>query len=235
MLDNASQHLGHVVGRGQVQPDPDKVAAVQNWPEPKNVSELRSFLGMANYFRRFVQGYSKLAAPLHELLTKSARQSDAFTLTNRARAAFQGIRSALVLAPVLQLFDPGKMCEVVADASGEAIGAVLLQGGKPVAFESRKLNKHELNYSIGEKELLAVKHALTVWRHYLLHKRFKVVTDHRPNVTLQTLRSLEDASGRKARWAEFLQQYDKDWEYRPGRMNVADPLSRMPSAAKQLP
>jgi hypothetical protein len=85
-----------------------------------------------------------------------------------------------------------------------------LQAGLPVAYESMKLNVHEKNYSVSDKELLAVKHALVVWRHYLLHKPFTVITDHRPNVTLQTCKSLGDTSGRRARWAELLQQYNID-------------------------
>ena len=116
---------------------------------------------------------------------------------------------------------------VVADASGVALGAILMQAGRPVAFESRVLSPAERNYPVGEQELLAVVHALQTWRCYLEGVKFTVVTDHNPNTYLPTMRNL---SNRQARWSEFLQRFDFVWEYRPGRTNCADPLSRRPSA-----
>ena len=222
------EYLGHIVGQGMVQTDPKKVEAIQHYPLPETVTELRSFLGLANQFRKFVQGYAGIAAPMHSLLAGNQAKTAKLTWTQTAVRAFERLKHALCTAPVLRIFDPDKPIEVVTDASGFALGAVLLQEGMPVAYESRKLNVHERNYSVSDKELLAVKHALVIWRHYLLHKQFKVVTDHRPNVTLQQCKSLADASGRRARWAELLQQYNIEWCYAPGSTNMADALSRNP-------
>jgi len=223
------EYLGHVVGQGSVSADPKKVSAIVEYALPATVTELRSFLGLANYFRKFVQGYASIAAPLHGLTAGNLPKQAQLTWTKTARRAFDKLKDALCRAPVLQIFDPEKETEIVTDASGFALGAVLLQDGLPVAYESRKMNKHELNYSVSDKELLAVKHALVTWRHYLLHKQFTVITDHRPNVTLQTCKSLGDTSGRRARWAELMQQYHIDWQYKPGATNIADALSRAPN------
>ena len=222
------EYLGHIVGQGTVSADPKKVSAIKEYPLPTTVTELRSFLGLANQFRRFVQAYAAIAAPLHALTKGSLPKQTQLSWTKDAKRAFVKLKAALCSAPVLQIFDPDKDVQVVTDASGFALGAVLLQGGFPVAYESRKLNDHERNYSVSDKELLAVKHALVVWRHYLLHRKFTVITDHRPNVTLQTCKSLADASGRRARWAELMQQYNIDWQYQPGKTNIADVLSRSP-------
>ena len=118
-----------------------------------------------------------------------------------------------------------KPFEVISDASDFALGAVLIQEGHPIAYESRKLIPAEINYTVTEKELLASVHALTVWRCYLEGTHFKLVMDHRPNIHVQSQALL---SRRQARWAEFLQRFNFVWEYRPGRDNVADPLSRLP-------
>ena len=119
----------------------------------------------------------------------------------------------------------GKPYEVVSDASGIGLGAVLLQDGRPIAFESRKLSPAEQNYTVTEQEMLGVIHALQTWRCYLEGSEFTVVTDHCPNTFFNTQANL---SRRQARWAEFLQRFNFSWEYRPGRTNVADPLSRNP-------
>jgi hypothetical protein len=222
------EYLGHVVGGGTVAADPKKVSAVRDYPLPQTVTELRSFLGLANQFRRFVHAYAVIAAPLHAMTAGNLPKQTQLEWKQPGMRAFEKLKEALCTAPVLQIFDPCKDTQVVTDASGFAVGAVLLQDGLPVAYESRKLNVHECNYSVSDKELLAVKHALVAWRHYLLHKQFTVITDHRPNVTLQTCKSLADTSGRRARWAELLQQYHINWQYQPGESNIADVLSRSP-------
>jgi hypothetical protein len=228
------EYLGHIVGQGTVSADPKKVSAIREYPLPATVTELRSFLGLANQFRRFVQAYAAIAAPLHALTKGNLPKQTQLSWTRDAQRAFVKLKTALCSAPVLQIFDPEQEIQVVTDASGFALGAVLLQGGLPVAYESRKLNDHERNYSVSDKELLAVKHALVIWRHYLLHRQFTVITDHRPNVTLQTCKSLADASGRRARWAELMQQYNIDWQYQPGKTNIADALSRSPQLLTAL-
>ena len=213
--------LGHIVGAEGIKVNPAKIAAVNDWPQPTNVHHVRSFLGLANYFRKFIQGYAKLAAPLTDL-TKTANP---FIWTSQCQEAFDGIKWALTHAPVLASPDESKQYEVVSDASGIGLGAVLLQNGRPIAYESRKLSGPETRYTTGEQELLGVVHALQTWRCYLEGVHFTLVTDHKPNTFFQTQPIL---SRRQARWSELLQRFDYQWEYRPGRTNVADPLSRNP-------
>jgi len=159
-----------------------------------------------------VQAYALIAAPLHDMTKDGLPKQTQLAWTSAAKRAFGKLKEALGTAPVLQIFDPDKDTQVVTDASGFALGAVLLQDGLPVAYDSRKLNIHERDYSVSDEQLLAVKHALVVWRHYLLHRQFTVITERRPNVTLQTFKSLADTSGRRARWAELLQQYNIVWQ-----------------------
>ena len=149
------------------------------------------------------------------------------TWTPDCEQAFHAIKTALTEAPVLALPDfsyPSEF-EVICDASDVGIGAILVQFGRPIAFESKKLTGAELNWSTGDQELWATIHALKVWRCYLEGVKFNLVTDHHPLTALQTQPSL---SRRQARWSEFLQRFDFIWHYRPGRTNAADPLSRLP-------
>ena len=220
------KYLGFVVGNGQLKPDPKKVQAVADWPTPKTKEEVRSLLGLTNYFRRFLLAYSGMCLPLTELLKNSAPAK--LQWTPECEHAFQQLKHALTHAPVLQLPKLDEPCEVVADASKFALGAVLLQDGHPVAFESRKLTDAERNYHAGERELLAMVYALQKFRVYVLGQHFTLVTDHQPNTGLNSQASVASWSGRKARWAEFLQQYDFEFVHRAGRVNVADPLSRRP-------
>lgn len=190
------------------------------WPAPTKVPELRSFLGLANYYRRFIAGYSKLANPLTDLLKKDRR----WQWTDDCARAFQTLKEAVASAPVLQLPDFHSPFEVHTDASDRAIGGVLMQGKHPVAFESRKLKDCEQRYTTHEKEMTAVVHCLVVWRHYLLGSKFTIVTDNVANTYFKTQRML---SPKQARWQEFLAEFDFDWVHRPGRENaVADALSR---------
>jgi hypothetical protein len=220
------KYLGFIVGNGQLRPDPSKIQSVVDWPVPTTKDEVRSFLGLTNYFRRFVQGYSGLVRPLTDLLKDASPRI--LEWTDECNSAFEHLRWCLTHAPVLQLPRFDKPFEVVADASQFALGAVLLQDGHPVCFESRKLIPAERNYTTGEQELLAVVHALKKFRVYLLGTQFTLVTDHRPNISINSQVDISSWSGRKARWAEFLQQYTFDFVHREGRCNVADPLSRRP-------
>ena len=216
--------LGHVVGKNGIKVDPKKVEAVRDWPTPKDVHQVRQLLGFSNYFRKFLAGYAHHVAPLNALLKKDVQ----WCWSDAAARAFEWIKHALTHAPVLALADFSKPFEVRTDASGFATGGVLLQEGKPVAYCSKKLSPAERNYSTGEQELLAVIHALTEWRCYLEggEHPVKVVTDHQPLTYLPTKGHL---SRRQTRWCEYLSRFDIQWEHKPGRVNVADPLSRKPS------
>ena len=218
------KYLGHIVSANGVAVNPEKIKAIQTWPTPRNLKEVRQFLGLANYFRKFICGYAGMAIPLTNLTRSDVKWQWSDT---REGAAFRKIQQALTMAPVLQMPDVSKPFEVVTDASQDpgACGAVLLQDGHPIAFESRKFSPAEMRYTVTELELLAVVHALRVWRCYLEGSQFTVVTDHNPITFLGTQQGL---SRRQARWSEFLQQFAFQWEYRPGRINVADPVSRIP-------
>jgi hypothetical protein len=217
------EFLGHVVTQGGVKVDPRKVAAVADWPAPQNIHHLRSFLGLTNYFRKFLTGYASVVRPLNALLAKGVP----WAWGADCAAAFARVKEALVTAPVLAMPDLNRPFEVVTDASDFCLGACLMQDGHPVAYESRNLNPAERNYHAGEKELLAVVHALRVWRCYLEGVPFVVTTDHSPNTTFQTKQAL---SPRQARWSEFLSGFDFEWRYIKGHTNMADPLSRRPGA-----
>ena len=217
-------YLGHIIGRDGIKVDPAKISCIKDWPRPSNVHELRSFLGLANYFRKFVMAFSVRAAALTKLTGKNSK----FTWTEACEQSFEGLKQDLTTSPVLASPDLSKPFEVVTDACGEGIGAVLLQEGRPIAFESRKLTDPETRYTTTEQELLASIHAMTVWRCFLEgqpRENVTLVTDHHPNTCLPTQPSM---NRRQARWSEFLQRFNFNWIYRPGRQNVADPVSRMP-------
>jgi hypothetical protein len=227
LFKTSVEFLGHVLSSDGIRPDPRKVDAVSSWPKPTSITELRSFLGLANFYRKFMKDYAKLAAPLHELLKKDA-SLDAWTQEHDH--AFDAVKALLTAAPTLVPFDPDAPTMVHCDASDGAIGAVLTQeqsdGYHPVAYESRKLTTAELKYAIHEKELLAIIHVLAAWRHYLEGQRFTCITDHD---SLKYINSQPQLSRRQARWVEKLQQFDIDIKYKPGPTNVvADALSRRP-------
>ena len=212
--------LGHWISKGRIRMDERKVKAIVDWPAPSKVPDLRSFLGLANYYRRFIKGYSKKVSPLTDLLRKNQK----WEWTDECQGAFDKLKMAVTSAPVLGLPDFQKPFEVHTDASDRAIGGVLVQEGHPLAFESRKLKDAEQRYSTHEKEMVAVIHCLDVWRHYLLGTKFTVFTDNVANTYFKTQKKL---SPKQARWQEFLAEFDFDWVHKPGRQNdVADALSR---------
>jgi transposase InsO family protein len=222
--------LGHVVGAGTVSVDPVKIAVIRDWPLPRNVSELRGFLGLANYFRRFVRNYSLVTAPLTDLTSDQASASyDWNAWRPREREAFDRVKAALTAAPVLALPDLNKPFTIMSDASVLGCGAVLMQDGRVVAYSSRKFTSAERNYHTGEQELLGLITALREWRCYVEGTTVTLLTDHHP---LTFLRDQADLSRRQARWMEFLSRFDFAIDYQRGVDNtVADALSRHPSFA----
>jgi hypothetical protein len=243
--------LGHIVSAKGIQPDPAKVAVVSDWPTPKTIYDVRSFLGLANYFRKFIRGYAAISAPLTDLLKGVNKQEKKGRLihlgklpmaeaqkllqqfllrwTATCQHAFTNLKNALTSAPVLVMPDFEKHFEVVTDACEipPAIGGVLLQDAHPVAFYSRKLSGAELNYSATDKEMLGVIYALRERRCYLEGRQFTLVTDHKPNTYLDTESNIHTMR-RRARWLEESGGFDYVWRYREGRINVADPISRAP-------
>ena len=215
--------LGHIVTREGVKPNPAKIQVLLDWPAPENTKDLKCFLGLAQYLAKFIPGYAVTAAPLQALLRKHAK----WDWSDMCASAFQEIKERMTTSPVLALPDMELPFEVVTDACQTGVGAVLLQKGKPVAFAGRLLTPPETRYSTTDQELLAVMYAVTTWRCYLQGAKhdFLLVTDHHPNTYFSTQPSL---SRRQARWSEKLQDYNFQWEYRPGRHNIADPVSRSP-------
>ena len=212
--------LGHKISEGLIKMDENKVRAIREWSEPSKLKELRSFLGLANYYRRFIKGYSKIVAPLTDLL----KNDQVWQWNLECQAAFDELKGAISSEQVLRLPNLELPFEVQTDASDKALGGVLVQEGHPVAFESRKLNGAERRYITHEKEMTAVIHCLHQWRHYLLGSIFTVVTDNVANTFFTSQKKL---SAKQARWQEFLADFNFDWLHRPGKHNVvADTLSR---------
>lgn len=214
--------LGHVVSGEGIQPDGDKVKLVKGWPVPTSVKDLRQFVGLAQYFRKFVQGFSTMIAPLTRLFKKDA----VFSWSKQCQEAFDQIKEALTSPPCLKLPDDSTPFTVICDACKYGIGAVLLQEDRPVAFEGRRMTETELKWGATEKEMLAVVYHLEKWRCYLEGRHFTAVTDHQPNTWFASQKELNP---RLVRWYERIRSYDFTWQYKPGRVNVADPLSRHPA------
>ncbi|KAK3569088.1 hypothetical protein QTP86_022131 [Hemibagrus guttatus] len=220
--------------------DEKKVTAVRDWPTPTTVKELQRFLGFANFYRRFIRGYSSVTSPLTNLLRNKPKT---LVWTPAATHAFQTLKQAFTIAPLLVHPDPELPFIVEVDASTTGVGAVLSQQQgnprklHPCAFFSRKLNPAEVNYDIGNRELLAVKLALEEWRHWLEGAKhpFTVLTDHK---NLEYLWAAKRLNPRQARWALFFTRFKFAMSYRPGSKNVkADALSRIygPDIASEDP
>lgn len=167
--------LGHVISNGGIVVDPSKVDAVLKWEPPKSVTEIRSFLGLTGYYRKFIEGFAKLALPL----TQFTRQGQAFVWDTTCEESFRELKKRLTTTPVLILPDPKESFVVYCDASLMGLSGVLMQVGKVVAYASRQLKVHERNYPTHDLELTAVVFALKIWRHYLYGSKFEVFSDHK--------------------------------------------------------
>ncbi|XP_049824794.1 uncharacterized protein LOC126265925 [Aethina tumida] len=198
--------LGYIVSREGILPDPAKLQAIREFPRPNNVKGIQSFLGLCNFYRKFIHNFATTARPLHELTKKDGK----FNWLEEHEHAFQTLKKKLLSAPVLQHFNPNEGTELHVDASKLGIGAVLLQKGEdqnqhPIAYISRSLSKAEKNYTITELEGLAAIWALGYLRHLIYGRPVKIVSDHH---ALCWIRSLKDPTGRLARWSLKLSEYD---------------------------
>jgi len=226
-------YLGHIISEEGVKPDPHKIKAVINFPAPRNPKNIKQFLGLVGYYRRFIPQFSKIAKPLTDLLKKNRPFKWELSQTN----AFNILRESLCSEPILQYPDFTQPFILTTDASGYAIGGVLSQGkiGKdlPISYVSRILNKAEQNYSTIEKECLAIVYCTNHFRPYLYGRKFTIVTDHKPLVWLH---SIKDPSSRLWKWRTKLAEYDYDIQYKKGSLNNnADALSRNPPLAITMP
>ena len=226
--------LGHRLSQAGVSVDPRKVQSIVEWATPTSCAEVRRFTGLANYYRRFVEGYAEVAAPLTALGSPTAR----FAWSPAAQASFDALKLALSSAPVLRTFDPSRRAVLTTDASGIAVAAILTQPDDeglqhPVAYESRKLTAAERNYPAHVLELLAVVHALRVFKHYLLGggaprpegcwSDFDLRTDNQAITWLKTNRHLNKMY---VRWLDEIEDFRFDVTHLPGSRNPTDPLSR---------
>ena len=221
------EFLGYIITCDGISMDQRKVAAIQEWQPPTRVRDVQSFLGFANFYRRFIKGFSSIVQPLVAL----TRKDRPFTWTSAEQTAFVSLKSAFMTAPVLLHPNPTKPFIVETDASDFAIGAILSQPDEdgvehPVAYYSRKFAAPEINYPIYDKELAAIISAFEEWRPYLIgaQHRIQVITDHKNLLYFASTRTL---NRRQARWSIFLADYDFELTFRPGNQHgKADALSR---------
>ncbi|KAI3813749.1 hypothetical protein L1987_18481 [Smallanthus sonchifolius] len=214
------QFLGHVINPNGIMVDPAKIETVKEWNVPKTPTEILSFLGLAGYYRRFIQDFSIIALPLTKLTRKEVKYEWGQTQNN----AFEELKARLTLAPVLTLPEGNEDLVVYSDASGQGLGCVLTQRGKVIAYASRQLKIHEGNYPTHDLELAAVVFALKIWRHYLYGVKCTIYSDHK---SLKYFFEQKELNMRQRRWLDLLKDYDCEILYHPGKANVvADALSR---------
>ena len=221
------KYLGLIIAKGKIMMDPAKIAAIVEWKTPRNVKDIQSFLGFANFYRRFIKGFSQLAGPLTALTHKGVE----FIWSPAAEFAFQLLKKNFASAPILVMFDPEKPCTVESDSSDCVTGGVLSQPDsegvlRPVAYFSTRMAPAECNYDIYDKELLAIIRAFEEWRPELegAAEAVQVITDHK---NLEYFMTTKQLSRRQARWSEFLSRFNFAIQYRPGRLNSrADALTR---------
>jgi hypothetical protein len=212
--------LGHTISQKGIAVDPDKVQEVMNWKPPTTVRQIRSFLGLAGYYRRFIPDFSRIAKPIKELLKKGAK----FEWDQKCEDAFHTLRQHLTTAPVLAQPDNNKSFDMYCDASGTGLGCVLMQDNRVIAYPSRALRPHEQNYPTHDLELAGVLHALEMWRHYLMGTHCNIYTYHK---SLKYIFTQADLNMRQRRWLELIKDYDLEVHYHPGKANVvADALSQ---------
>ncbi|GJY45477.1 putative reverse transcriptase domain-containing protein [Tanacetum coccineum] len=214
------QFLGHLIDSQGLHVDPAKIEAVKNWASPTTPIEIRQFLGLSGYYRRFIKDFSKIAKSLTELTQKNKK----YIWGKDQETAFQLLKQKLCEAPILALPEGNDDFVVYCDASHQGLGAVLMQREKVIAYASRQLKPHEENYTTHDLELGAVVFALKIWRHYLYDTKCIVFTDHK---SLQHILDQKELNMRQRRWLELLADYDCGIRYHPGKENVvADALSR---------
>jgi hypothetical protein len=229
------EFLGFVITKDGVEMDARRVKAIQEWPAPTSVHDVQVFLGFANFYRRFIGGYSRITAPITALLRtgRAGEPRPTFRWTEQAQQALDALKKAFQSAPVLRHWDGTRDTRVETDASTKAIAGILSQQcdgqWRPVAYWSRKLTETEQRWATGQQELLAIVESLEEWRHYLegTEAPFVVLTDHEALKGVIKSPS-RDLRGRLARWVYRLSQFDFEIRHRPGVTNPADGLSRRP-------
>ena len=216
------EFLGHVVTPSGIKPNPNKINCIENFPIPTNTKQIKSFLGLLGYYRRFIPNFAKIVQPLTQCLRKDAKINP---LDPDFITCFEHCKQLLTNSPILAYPDFTKPFKLTTDASNVAVGGVLSQSEKPLAYFSRTLNSAERNYSTIEKELLAIIESTKHFRPYLFGRKFTLETDHKPLVWLD---KLKEPNSRLIRWRIKLSEYDYEIAYKRGKENhVADALSRI--------
>jgi hypothetical protein len=214
------QYLGHVISSEGTVVDLEKIKSIMEWPVPKDVVDIWSFIGITGYYRRFIEGFSKIAYPITSLQKKGTK----FNWSQKSQDNFNKMKELLTSTPILKVADPYKDFIVCVDASREGLGGVLTQEGHMICYESRKLKEHERNYVTHDLELAAVIHDLKMWRHYIMGRKFLLLTD---NSGVKYLFIQPDLNARKARWLALLSEFDFEVRHIKGKENkVAYVLSR---------
>jgi hypothetical protein len=212
--------LGHIISNGGISVDPAKVKEIVAWSIPTTVTEIWSFLGLAGYYWRFIEGFSKIAESITSLLEKGRE----FKWGERYQDGFNQLKKRLMSPPVLVMPDLQKGFDIYCDACGQGLRCVLMQERHVTDYASRQLRKQELNYPTHDLELAAVVHALKIWRHYIMRVKCQVYTDHK---SLKYIFSQKDLNLRQRRWLELIKDYDLEIHHHPGKANlVADALNR---------
>jgi hypothetical protein len=213
------EFLGHVISKEGIAMNPSKVQSVLDWQAPTNVKEVRGFLGMAGYYRRIIEGFSKIAGPMTKLL----RKNTPFEWSEKCEENFQELKKKFTTAPILAVPETGKDYTVYCDASKNGLGCVLMQDRKVIAYGLRQLKPHEVNYQTHDLELAAVVFALKQWRQFLYGAKYELYTDHK---SLKYFFTQKELNMRQKRWLELIKDYDLTINYTPGKANVvADALS----------
>lgn len=228
------EYLGLVISHNKVEMDPVKVKAIEEWPTPRNVKEIQQFRGFANFYRRFIEGFSKITRPLDRLTRKDVP----WEWGTEEQKAFDTLKEKFASHPVLAMYDPNRETRVDVDASGYAVGGVLLQKQEdskwhPIAYLSEALDDVQRNYEIHDRELLAIIRALESWRHYLegLPQQFEIITNHK---NLEYWTKSQNLTRRQARWAIFLACFDFRLTHKPGKAHgVPDAFSRRPDLYRE--
>jgi hypothetical protein len=212
--------LGHIIFKGGISVDLAKVKEIMGWKIPKTITKVRSFLGLAGYYWRFIEGFSKIAKPMTSLLENGKE----FNWTWECQESFNQLRFKLMSPLVLIMPYLQKGFDIYCDVCRQGLGCVLTQEGHVIAYASRQLWKHELNYLTHDLELAAIVHALKIWRHYIMGTKCQVYTDHK---SLKYIFTQKDLNLRQRRWLELIKDYDLEIHYHPGKANlVVDALSR---------
>jgi hypothetical protein len=214
-------YLGFVISLNELNMDPKKVKAIKEWPLSRNTFEVRSFHGLASFYRKFIRNFSGISAPMMDTVKKRHKS---FHWTEEAEKIFKMLKEKIIKHPVLVLPDFGKTFQVRCDASGFAVGAVLRQDNRSIAYFSEKLNDAKIKYSTHDKEFYALIQVIKKWRHYLVPKEFVLYSD---NHALQFITRQEKINQKHAKWVEFMQKITFVTKHISGIVNkVVDALSR---------